>query len=487
MSNLLLSLLSPLQAKRELCRRSFWYFCQIVAPDFYLSDRPHLKTICDTLQNLYEGRLLKPDGTPYKKLMLNIPPQHGKSRTLVNFSDWVFGKNPNEKIITCSYNDSVASDFSKYTRDGIMQTKNNDDEIIYSDIFPDTKIKRGTSSFEKWALEGQHFSYLGAGVGGSVTSKGATILIVDDPVKSAEDALNENNLDRIWLWYTSTFLSRVSAARGEPIEIICMTRWSKNDICGKTLDSSDKENWYVLKMEATSKEDPGVMLCEDLFSFTRYKNLKSKAHKGIFIANYHQEAIEVEGVLFKRSELNRFSLSELTNDGLESTLGYCDVKDEGNDYLSFPFAKIYKGKVFITDVIFSQDTVSVTLPQSAALINRLNADYVRVEKNNQGGGFIRDLRNLVSREKVYSVHHTNSKLSRIWNEHRFIMDNCYFLNDSEIKDGSDYDKFLNNVCSYMQDGSSKVDDGPDSLAGLARFIQSMPTKELFRSSEAVAT
>lgn len=405
--------------------------------------------------------------------MMNLPPQHGKTRTLINFSSWVFGKNPNEKIITGSYNDSAASDFSKYTRDAIGVTKNEPDDIVYSDIFPNTRIKRGTAAHEKWALEGQHFSYLGAGVGGSVTGKGATILITDDPIKGAEEALNENNLEKVWLWWTSTFSSRVAAEKGEPIEVMNMTRWSKNDPCGKILQSEDGKNWYVLKMEVTDKANPGAMLCEELFSLQRYYDQRSKMHEGIFMANYHQQAIELEGVLFKRSQLKRFRKSELSDVGLESVLGYCDVKDEGIDYLSFPFGKIYPKKVFITDVIFTQDTIDVTLPQSAAKINELKANYVRVEKNNQGGGFIRDLRPLVGHEKVLSVTHNKSKLSRIWNEFGFIMQYCYFLSDEDIVPNSDYDKFMRNFCSYMKDGSSKVDDGADSIAGLAKLIQSM--------------
>ncbi len=123
----------------------------------------------------------------------------------------MFGKNPKEKIITASYNDTVASDFSRYTRDEIQASKIDPFMICYSDIFPNTQIKQGNASFEKWALEGQHFSYLGAGIGGSVTSKGGTILIVDDPIKGAKEAFNENYLNSNWIWYTNTFRSRVSA------------------------------------------------------------------------------------------------------------------------------------------------------------------------------------------------------------------------------------------------------------------------------------
>jgi hypothetical protein len=176
-------------------------------------------------------------------------------------------------------------------------------------------------------------------------------------------------------------------------------------------------------------------------------------------------------------------MAAITKEGLQSTLGYCDVKDEGNDYLSFPFGKIYMKKVFITDVIFTQDTVDVTVPQSAAMINELVADYVKVEKNNQGSGFIRDLRDLVGNHKVLSIHNTANKHVRIWNEYGKIMEFFYFREDKDIIAGSDYEKFMNNLCAYMKDGSSKVDDGPDSLAGLCKFIMANPqTKHLFENT-----
>lgn len=457
-------------AKIRIAQLSFWEYCKLISPDFYKESRPHLKEICDKLQDLYEGKLLKPDGTPYKKLMLNVPPQHGKSRSLVNFADWVFGKNNKEKIITCSYNDSVASDFSKYTRDGIMVEKLEDNDIVYSDIFPDTRIKKGTSAFEKWALDGAHFSYLGAGVGGSVTSKGATILIVDDPVKSAEEALNENNLEKIWLWYTSTFRSRVAAEKGEPIEIICMTRWSKNDICGKLLNSPMAKDWYQIKMEATDQHNPGIMLCEDLFSLNRYLEQKALVFESIFNANYHQKAIELEGALFKLSQLKRFRRSDLHGEP-DAVLAYADIADEGTDYFSAPFAKIYGNRIYITDILFTPENVDYTLPSVVGLINKAKTDFIRIESNNQGSVFAKMLRQYVDPDKVLLVTNSANKHTRILMEQLFIVSNVYLLHESEYEKNSDYDKFMENLLGYMKDGSSKNDDAPDSLAGLTKFIR----------------
>lgn len=55
-------------------RNNFWEYCKVRAPEFYKEHRHHLKTICHTLESLYKGTLLKPNGEPYENLMLNLPP-----------------------------------------------------------------------------------------------------------------------------------------------------------------------------------------------------------------------------------------------------------------------------------------------------------------------------------------------------------------------------------------------------------------------------
>lgn len=60
--------------KIRKAKESLWEFCKLLAPDFYIEGRYHLKLICDKLQALYEGTLLKPNGEPYRRFMLNLPP-----------------------------------------------------------------------------------------------------------------------------------------------------------------------------------------------------------------------------------------------------------------------------------------------------------------------------------------------------------------------------------------------------------------------------
>ena len=123
------------KAKIAVGRASLWDYCRIKNPLFYTSKKEYLKDLANTLQDFYEGKLIKEDGTKFTKLMINMPPRFGKSRTLINLCQWVLGKNEEERIIECSYNDTTASEFSKYTRDGIDEKKNDDAYFVFSDFF----------------------------------------------------------------------------------------------------------------------------------------------------------------------------------------------------------------------------------------------------------------------------------------------------------------------------------------------------------------
>ena len=174
-----------LNRKIEKAKSSFWEYCKITNPDFYYEGRDFLKNYCNLLEGLYRRNLKFPDERICRKIIINMPPRHGKSRTLVLFCQWCFGQNSNEKVITASYGDDVASDFSRFTRDGIAEESTLDEtieeliaeykqdipedeinglKIVFSDVFPNVKIKQGNASFEKWALEGKFFSYKGAGI-----------------------------------------------------------------------------------------------------------------------------------------------------------------------------------------------------------------------------------------------------------------------------------------------------------------------------------
>ena len=124
------------QARFELARRDFFYYCQLMAGDFYKTDRIYLKQLCDSFQGFMSD-------DEHNVLVVNIGPRHGKSRTAGMFVQWLLGNDNDKKIMTGSYNETLSTVFSKNVRNAIQETKADKDVVVFNDIFPDTHIKYG--------------------------------------------------------------------------------------------------------------------------------------------------------------------------------------------------------------------------------------------------------------------------------------------------------------------------------------------------------
>jgi predicted phage terminase large subunit-like protein len=442
------------QAEIELSRSDFWEFCKTLAPDYYTDEKIHLEKLCETLQTFYERKLLKPNGSFYTKLIIEMPPQHGKSRTLTNFTAWIFGQNQEERVITGSYNDELAQDFSRYTRD-IITADSNAGEIVYSDIFPDVKIKRGDASYKHWALEEQFFSYKGTGVNGTVTGKGATVRIIDDPVKSAEVAYNENALDKLWTWYTGTWLSR----RGGPIvmDIICNTPWAKKDITGRLLEEQPDE-WFKLSMPVMID---GEMLCDTILDREAYAEIEAIADPHILAANYLMQRLDIKGRLY--SEFKTYSEVPKDTTGVVS---YTDTADEGDDFLCTIVAKTHGLFWYVVDVIYTQEAQEITEVSVSDMLIRNESTFDVIESNNGGRAFARNVIRIIKekghRSFIRWFHQSKNKIARILTQSSTVQKYVLFPEDWKSK----WPVFYNAVINYQKEGKNKHDDAPDTLTGL---------------------
>ena len=445
----------PRQAEITLSRLSLWEFCRTLSPDYYTDSKPHLKILCDTLQQFYEHRLYKDDDRYYTKLIIEMPPQHGKSRTLTNFCAWILGRNQRERIITGSYNDGLAQDFSRYTRD-IIQGESNSGEIVYSDIFPAVKIKYGDASYRQWSLAGQFFNYKGTGVGGSTTGKGATTRIIDDPVKSADVAYNETALDKLWLWYTGTWLSRRGGA--VVMDIICNTPWAKKDITGRLLEREPDE-WHRLSMPAIN--DKGEMLCPEVLDKEAFEGIRRVADEHIFAANYLMQRLDIKGRLY-----SDFKTYTEMPDNTQGVVSYTDTADEGSDYLCTIVAKIKDQYWYVTDVQYTQEAQETTEPETASIIMRNYCTSAWIESNNGGRAFARNVQRIIAekqgRAAVNWFHQNENKQSRILTHSNIVQQYVIFPEDWKTR----WPAFYNAIMTYQKDGKNKHDDAPDTLTGL---------------------
>ena len=160
--------LIALGARCELARRHFFDYCCLKSPDFYKADRTFLKQLCDILQDFPQSKK--------KVLLVDLPPRHGKSRTLQLFVEWSLGHNHKIKIMTGSYNDSLSTVFAKGVRNSIQEIHADDLRPVYSDIFPGTRIKAGDGAMNMWSLEDGYNNYLATSPKGTATGFGCNCL-----------------------------------------------------------------------------------------------------------------------------------------------------------------------------------------------------------------------------------------------------------------------------------------------------------------------
>lgn len=444
-----------MEVKKELARREFFYFCNIMAPDFYKEDRTYLVNLCNEMQEFYYS--------DDDILLINMPPRHGKSRTASLFTEWVFGKNINEKVMTGSYNETLSTTFSKSVRNAIMEVKADEDKIVYSDIFPKTRIKKGDGAMSLWGLEGGYNNYLATSPGGTATGFGCSLMIVDDLIKNAEEANNEMALEKQWDWFANTMLSRLE--EGGKI-IIIMTRWASLDLAGRALEhfKHTKKKCRQILMKAV--QDDGTMLCDSVLSKESYEMKVSAMGEDIALANYQQEPIDAKHKLY-----TRFSTYEDLPPYFEQILSYTDTADDGEDKLCTIVGGVYKGEGYVLDVYYTDAPMEDTEKEVPHVLIRNNTDVAVVESNNGGKGFARNVKvaidNLRGRTIVKWFHQSKNKEARILTQSSWVMNKLHFPINWREK-WPDYYMDMN---KFQRKGKNKHDDAPDATTGLAEIMQ----------------
>ena len=447
------------QARMELCRRDFWEFCCTLAPDFYMEGRDYLKEFCYALQEFYES--------DQRVLIINMPPRHGKSRTAGLFAQWIFGKNPSEKIITGSYNEQLSTTFSRGVRNAILERKASRDRFVYSDIFPNTRLKRGSSAASMWTLEGQHISYLATSPGGTVTGFGASVMILDDIVKNAEEALNETKLEQHWTWFTNTMLSRLEK---DGMLIIIATRWNSRDLSGRAIDHYQSIGLPAKVILKRALQDDGTMLCEEVLSRQAYDLIVKTMGREIVEANYNQKPIDLVGRLYNVGfqSYKDIPRDEKGNSLIEEVCAYIDTADQGDDYLCCIIYGLFRGQCYVYDVYFTKEGMEITEGEVAKRLYEHQVNKAYIESNSGGRGFGRSVERIL-REKYrwYKTYidlftQTRNKKARILSSATWCQNNIKFPIGWEVN----FSEFYGDIMAYQKEGKMKHDDAEDCLAGL---------------------
>ena len=447
-----------LQAKIELAKREFFYFCNLKAPDFYKRDRKYLVDLCNDLQAFYES-------DEYDTLIINEPPRHGKSRTASLLVEWILGKNQDEKIMTGSYNETLSTMFSKNVRNGIMETKVDPMKPVYSDVFPNVRIKRGDGAMNLWSLEGGYNNYLATSPGGTATGFGASLLVVDDLIKSYEEACNEATKEKHWEWFTNTMLSRLE--EGGKI-IIIMTRWASDDLAGKALEELPESGYKIKHIKMKALQDDGTMLCEEVLSRKSFEAKKKVMGEDVVSANYQQEPIDLKGRLYTSFKTYDDELPQF-----KYIKNYTDTADTGNDYLcSINYGVTFQNEAYILNVLYTKEGMEITEEAQAKMMYEDKVNTADIESNNGGRGYARNVERIM-REKYRTnktvfrpFHQSKNKAARILSNSTWVMQHIYFPHNWKYR----FPEYYEAMTKYQKEGKNKHDDAPDATTGIAEKI-----------------
>ena len=442
--------LIKLEAKKELARRDFWYYCKLLGKkDFYNDRKEYLKDLCNQLQSFIDSNK--------KILVINMPPRFGKSYTATLFVQWLLGRNNKLKIMTGSYNETLSSTFAKQVRD-MIATEQTQGVTVYRDIFPDTKIKYGEASMNKWALEGsQVANYLATSPTGTATGFGADLIVIDDLIKNSEEAYNSNVLEKHIDWFTNTMLSRTE--KGFKL-IIIMTRWASNDLAGFILSNYDD----VVHINYKAINDDGTPLDEETLSLEDFEFKTKNMAKEIVYANYQQEPIDIKGRLYNEFK----TYVELPKEKIVKISAYCDTADTGDDFLCNIIYADCKDSAYILDVIYTKEAMEITEPLVAEAYKKFNVNVADIESNNGGRAFARNIKRITRDKGNYKTvvkwfHQSGNKIARILSNSAWVNANIYMPIDWKNK----WSEFAKDIISYQKEGKNKHDDGPDVLTGIA--------------------
>jgi predicted phage terminase large subunit-like protein len=279
-------------ARLELARRELLRFACYVDP-IYQKAR-HLE--------LTAGYLERARRREIKRLMILSPPRHGKSKLVSELLPaWALGNHTSEQIMLCSHTQSLADTFSRNVRNLIGLDR-------YRELFPETRLSDDSTTIQKWTLAGKtRPAMMSLGIGGAPTGQGASILIIDDPIGSAEEAESQMQRDHLYQWYTDTIYPRLEP---NAVIILMMQRWHEDDLTGRLLkEQSRGEKWTVINLPALAldkndllQRQPGEALWPERFNVEDLRRIQAVNARS-FEAKYQQRPRPAEGAIFKRGWL----------------------------------------------------------------------------------------------------------------------------------------------------------------------------------------
>lgn len=411
-----------------------------------------------------------------KKLMVFMPPQHGKSEgSTRRLPAFLLGQDPDKKLAIVSYNAPKARKFNREIQRII-------DTPEYHAIFPDTCLNASnvTTVAGSWLrnadeceIVGKRGGFKTVGVGGALTGEPVDILIMDDIYKDAKTAWSPIVRESVSDWYDTVAETRL---HNDSQQLIVFTRWHEDDLAGTLLRQqgvlSDKNpnGWVVVVYKAIKEGKPtdydprqeGEPLWGERHSIEKLQSIRQR-NPQVFESLYQQDPQPRAGLMYEAGFVE-YTIRPATK--YLKRRCYVDTADTGADYLcAIVYDETDVGN-YIVDVLYTQRPVEYTEPALAKLLCKHQVLECIVEANNGGRLFKNNVERqcrLLGNGKTHfsSFHQGENKDTRIF-EHSAMVQNLTYMPQGWKGLFPDFAKA---ICGYLKAGQNEHDDAPDALTG----------------------
>ena len=343
--------------------------------------------------NLLNDRLLDVAERRIDRLVITMPPRHGKSEfTSKYFPAWYLGSFPDRRIILAGYGAQFASEWGQKVRDILDE---------HGERLFDVMLKRDSKAADRWRIEGHEGGMYATGIGGSITGRGSDILLIDDPIKNWEEANSETYRQKTWDWFTSTAYTRLEP---KGAVIVIQTRWHEDDLTGRILEQAKKtgERWVTLDLPAIAGDGdalgrrPGEPLWPWRYGTSDLQRIRLALGSFQFSALYQGRPVPPEGGLFKRSwfgywrkEGDSYRLSR-SGESRRVTAAHCrrfgtmdlafSLKKEADYTVLCAWGVTPECDLILLDIIRERMEGPALVPAAKSLTDRFNLDYIGIEK-----------------------------------------------------------------------------------------------------------
>lgn len=430
-----------------------------------------------------------------KRLIVSVPPQHGKSEASTRrLPAFILGIKPDTKVAIASYNTTFARKFNRDTQRII-------DEKKYYDVFPKTTLSQSNvatvtnnhlRNADEFEIVGHVGSLKAVGRGGALTGNPVDVMLMDDLYKDYAEGNSPVIRDSVWDWYTSVVKTRL---HNDSQELIVFTRWHEDDLIGRIersekvltvkswndIDTADPDAWIKINFEAIKTGEPteldprqpGEALWPAKHNIKKL-NKDRAADPVKFDSLYQGDPISKQGLLYGTN----WKTYQKPPESAIIRKNYTDTADTGDDFLcSIDYDITSNGMVYVYDVIYTDAPMEITEPLlSKTLINN-KVNHADIESNNGGRGFARKIHELTfGKVNISWFFQGANKESRIISNAATVMQKIVFPDDWHIR----WPLFYNHLTRFKRNFKANKQDGaPDVLTGIIEKIDQIPTESLF--------